>query len=427
MSEPQLERSVLEAKEREELYAIADALGTKPGSRAKKADLIAQILRATGVETDVAEPVEKPRRTRARKAAAPVASEASDAPDAAEVPEATEAAGEPGGRDTVDGPRAGDDVAAPGEAGEEERAEQLALDATPPSRRERSGLGRGAAAAARAGLEGSDDSAELADAAPEAANGSAGPASAVNGSAPGEAADDASADEVTPGRGWSAGAGSTPAPAADSGRYQAPDDHGSNGAADPTLPRAGDSGGSTSPAIRPGRNQSDGRGRQGADGQGNQQSGNQQFGNQQSGNQPGPQQHGGQQPGNQQGAPNQQGGQQGSQGNQQGNANQQGSQQAGAQTSADRQRFDADPGNRRNRRRRGRDRTGTERTEHDLQGAAPEQTQQQFSGEPIAVTGLLDLRDEGYGFLRTKGFLAGPDDVYVSISQVRRFALRKGD
>src|SRR4030081_1334185 len=76
MSEPQLERSVLEAKEREELYAIADALGTKPGSRAKKSDLIAQILRATGVETDVAEPVDKPRRTRARKAAAPVVRQA---------------------------------------------------------------------------------------------------------------------------------------------------------------------------------------------------------------------------------------------------------------------------------------------------------------------------------------------------------------
>src|SRR5580704_8709001 len=78
MSEPQLERSVLEAKEREELYAIADALGTKPGSRAKKSDLIAQILRATGVETDDAAPVEKPRRTRARKVAAPAASEAAE-------------------------------------------------------------------------------------------------------------------------------------------------------------------------------------------------------------------------------------------------------------------------------------------------------------------------------------------------------------
>jgi transcription termination factor Rho len=49
------------------------------------------------------------------------------------------------------------------------------------------------------------------------------------------------------------------------------------------------------------------------------------------------------------------------------------------------------------------------------------------SGEPVPVQGLLELRDEGYGFLRTTGYLPGPRDVYVSASQVRRFALRKGD
>ena len=43
------------------------------------------------------------------------------------------------------------------------------------------------------------------------------------------------------------------------------------------------------------------------------------------------------------------------------------------------------------------------------------------------MRGLLDLRDEGYGFLRCEGYLASPKDVYVSISQARRFALRKGD
>ena len=48
-------------------------------------------------------------------------------------------------------------------------------------------------------------------------------------------------------------------------------------------------------------------------------------------------------------------------------------------------------------------------------------------GEPVEVQGLLELRDEGYGFLRTSGYLAGRNDVYVSASQVRRFALRKGD
>jgi len=42
-------------------------------------------------------------------------------------------------------------------------------------------------------------------------------------------------------------------------------------------------------------------------------------------------------------------------------------------------------------------------------------------------TGILDLLPEGYGFLRTSGYLPGDRDVYVSVSQVRRFHLRKGD
>ena len=42
-------------------------------------------------------------------------------------------------------------------------------------------------------------------------------------------------------------------------------------------------------------------------------------------------------------------------------------------------------------------------------------------------TGILDLLPEGYGFLRTSGYLPGDKDVYVSASQVRRFHLRKGD
>jgi transcription termination factor Rho len=43
------------------------------------------------------------------------------------------------------------------------------------------------------------------------------------------------------------------------------------------------------------------------------------------------------------------------------------------------------------------------------------------------ATGLLDILPEGYGFLRTSGYLPGSEDVYVSLSQVRRFMLRKGD
>ncbi len=45
----------------------------------------------------------------------------------------------------------------------------------------------------------------------------------------------------------------------------------------------------------------------------------------------------------------------------------------------------------------------------------------------VEVKGLLDLRDEGYGFLRCDGYLPSAKDVYVSISQARRFALRRGD
>ncbi len=73
---------------------------------------------------------------------------------------------------------------------------------------------------------------------------------------------------------------------------------------------------------------------------------------------------------------------------------------------------------RRNRRNRGRERFG---------GEAQPNADQPYTGELIDIEGLLDLREDGYGFLRTKGFHPSPNDVYVSINQVRRFGLRKGD
>jgi len=81
----------------------------------------------------------------------------------------------------------------------------------------------------------------------------------------------------------------------------------------------------------------------------------------------------------------------------------------------------ADPGNRRSRRRRGRQTGG--HGERELQGGS----ETQYSGELVPVRGLLDLRDEGYGFLRAEGYLPSSRDIYISISQARRFALRKGD
>ena len=237
MSETQLERSVLEAKDRDELFAIANALGATPGARAKKADLVSSILQATGVESESGGAEEKPRRTRARKATAVTHDPATTngAEDAALPP--------------------------PSDPGENEVVEVMAETA--------------------------------------ASNGEAAPA----------------AEREQP-----------------TGR--------SGGRAVPEARQADTQPSPAAPADIPGRPSFN----------------------------------------------------------------------------------SGEPGNRRNRRRRGRDRF--ERAERELPGQMAET---QYAGEPLPVTGYLDLRDEGYGFLRTSGFLAGPGDVYVSISQVRRFALRKGD
>jgi transcription termination factor Rho len=42
-------------------------------------------------------------------------------------------------------------------------------------------------------------------------------------------------------------------------------------------------------------------------------------------------------------------------------------------------------------------------------------------------TGLLDILPDGYGFLRTQGYTQSDSDIYVSLSQIRRFKLRRGD
>jgi transcription termination factor Rho len=47
--------------------------------------------------------------------------------------------------------------------------------------------------------------------------------------------------------------------------------------------------------------------------------------------------------------------------------------------------------------------------------------------EPVNVSGYLDLRDEGYGFLRVTGYLASRDDAYIPVKLTRQFGLRKGD
>ena len=76
--------------------------------------------------------------------------------------------------------------------------------------------------------------------------------------------------------------------------------------------------------------------------------------------------------------------------------------------------------------RRGRDRfRNRNRRRGDRQGGEPE-TVIAEDDVLIPIAGILDVL-ENYAFVRTTGYLPGPNDVYVSLSQVRKHGLRKGD
>ncbi|MFE3327526.1 transcription termination factor Rho [Streptomyces sp. NPDC059176] len=83
--------------------------------------------------------------------------------------------------------------------------------------------------------------------------------------------------------------------------------------------------------------------------------------------------------------------------------------------------FDDEAGGRRGRRGRYRDRRG--RRGRDEFGGEPQLAEDDVL---IPVAGILDILDN-YAFIRTSGYLPGPNDVYVSLAQVRKNGLRKGD
>jgi transcription termination factor Rho len=58
--------------------------------------------------------------------------------------------------------------------------------------------------------------------------------------------------------------------------------------------------------------------------------------------------------------------------------------------------------------------------------AGPSRAPAAHGDAPIPVSGILDLGDS-HGFLRTSGYRQGLDDVYLPLSQVRQYGLRKGD
>ncbi|HVX17609.1 MAG TPA: transcription termination factor Rho [Acidimicrobiales bacterium] len=313
----ELDRSVLERKEREALVSIAEALGKKPPSRARKGDIVDLILQLAGVEEpagDAApEAAVKPRRGARKDDTADGTADGAVDTDGAVPSVATNGAateGAPSNHDASDHDEPGHDGS---------RADEAADDA-----------GEGARFSS-------------------------------NGSTSSRGDDGGDADERA--------TASSDASAEDGDRSHDRGDRGDRG----------DSQG------QGGRGNQGGQGQQRNQNQGGQNQGGQNQ-NRNKGNRNGQNQGG-------------QGGGQGGQG--QGGQNQNRGEEP-------------EPGNRR-RRRRGR---GGERERGPVE---------EWQGEPVEVEGMLDLRDEGYGFLRLKGYLSSKDDVYVSVKQVRQFGLRKGD
>ena len=336
--------SMLERKDRAELVTIAQSLGGKVPSRAKKADIVGQILQLVGHEpAGTTQPTLDDAAAEASTVAAEVDVAKGDV-DADRGPGGANRGDEHGTSAGRDENGSGSSRPAVGSGGPDV---EEAGSAEPQSPRRGRGGGR---------AQGPRSETEAQSAAPQSTD---------------------------------AGASSNPTGDQQSGSTDSSDPSGQSG---------------------PGRQPNQGR-------QGGNQPGNQ------GGNQPGTQQ--GNQGGNQQGGSQQGGSQQGNQGGNQGGTSQN-NQPAGPGNEADpspsqgqsgpgQPGDDGESGNRR-RRRRGRDRE-----------RRPEQGDDQVMAEPVDVEGIVDLREEGYGFLRINGYLPSRDDAYLSVKQVRQFGLRRGD
>ncbi len=98
----------------------------------------------------------------------------------------------------------------------------------------------------------------------------------------------------------------------------------------------------------------------------------------------------------------------------------------GQNQNRDNDRYGDEPGG---RRRRGRDRNRNRNERRPgAQGAQGRDYEPEITDDDVLVpvAGILDIL-ENYAFVRTTGYLPGPTDVYVSLSMVKRYGLRKGD
>lgn len=108
------------------------------------------------------------------------------------------------------------------------------------------------------------------------------------------------------------------------------------------------------------------------------------------------------------------------QGNQQGNNQQRQQNQGGQQGNQGQQHQQGDDAEGGNRRRRGRDRDRSARGRNEPDTTILE------DDVLVPAAGILDVLDN-YAFVRTSGYLPGAEDVYVSLSLVRKLGLRRGD
>ena len=100
------------------------------------------------------------------------------------------------------------------------------------------------------------------------------------------------------------------------------------------------------------------------------------------------------------------------------------------QQNRDSQRDDSESRNKRRRRRRkgGTGQRGFEGPQgEDRELFDDDDDAQPTSNEPVKVDGYVDMRDEGYGFIRVNNYLASKQDAYVPVRLSRQFGLRKGD
>src|ERR687898_86899 len=345
-----LERSALERKDREELTTIAQALGVKPPSRARKAEIVQLILELTGVESSA--PADATERQRTRTTNGGPEQEASGVDDTSSSETDAGAPREAGSTGSSGaGPQA-DDVGPEFDIPTGTTVVDVAGgDASRSGAPVGSGAGTGGARAGQPPAEW------------ELAVGESDSATASTSTTAGGGDAETHADERDAGNGQAGTDGKPRDRGTGEGRQ--------GGERDKAGSRQGDG---------KGGDQSRDEGRQGGERQGGDRSRDE-----------------GRQGGERQG------------GDQRRDEDRQGGDQSAQAVDVN------EPGNRR-RRRRGR-RGGNEQQTHV----------EEYTGEPVEVEGLLDLRDEGYGFLRVRGYLPSKDDTYVSVKQARQFGLRKGD